>query len=48
MYVFDDGAGLLDSNDVASIKDYIYFPYCPKCAKKYGHTYIVVSQIRAI
>lgn len=23
-------------------KDYIYFPYCPKCAKKYGHNYIVV------
>jgi hypothetical protein len=22
-------------------KIYFYFPYCPKCAKKYGHNYIV-------
>ncbi len=40
---------LLDSNEVVSVKDYIYFPYCPKCAKKYGHNYIVVvSQINEI
>lgn len=32
----------LASNNLFSKKDYIYFPYCPKCAKKYGHNYIVV------
>jgi hypothetical protein len=32
----------LADNKMVSKKDYIYFPYCPKCAKKYGHNYIVV------
>lgn len=32
----------LASSNLFSKKDYIYFPYCPKCAKKYGHNYIVV------
>ncbi len=21
---------------------YFYYPYCPKCAKKYGHNYVVI------
>ncbi len=38
--------GFLTDNEMISEKDYIYFPYCPKCAKKYGRNYIVVvSQI---
>lgn len=32
----------LDANEMTARKHYIYFPYCPKCAKKYGHNYIVV------
>lgn len=32
----------LSSNQLISKKEYIYYPYCPKCAKKYGHNYIVV------
>ena len=32
----------LSSKELISKKTYIYFPYCPKCAKKYGHNYIVV------
>jgi hypothetical protein len=32
----------LAANSLISKKYYIYFPYCPKCAKKYGHNYIVV------
>jgi len=32
----------LASKKMISKKDYIYFPYCPKCAKKYGHNYVVV------
>lgn len=32
----------LASNAIVSKKYYIYFPYCPKCAKKYEHNYIVV------
>lgn len=23
-------------------KDYIYFPYCPKCSQKYGASYVVI------
>jgi hypothetical protein len=33
---------LLSSNQLISKKEYIYYPYCPNCAKKYGHNYIVV------
>jgi hypothetical protein len=41
--------GLLTDKKMISKKDYIYFPYCPKCAKKYGHNYIVVvSQVEAL
>lgn len=32
----------LASNKLVSKKDYIYFPYCPKYAKKYGKNYVVV------
>ncbi|MFZ6013207.1 MAG: hydrolase [Bacteroidota bacterium] len=32
----------LAANSMVSKKYYIYFPYCPECAKKYGHNYIVV------
>lgn len=32
----------LSRNGMFSLKDYISYPYCPKCAKKYGHTYVVV------
>jgi hypothetical protein len=32
----------LAKNGMFSLKDYIYYPYCPKCAKKYGHNYVVV------
>ena len=32
----------LKANRMASKKYYIYYPYCPKCAEKYGHNYIVV------
>lgn len=32
----------LDANRMFAKKHYIYFPYCPKCARKYGHNYIVV------
>lgn len=32
----------LTSNNMYSKKEYICFPYCPQCAKKYGHNYIVV------
>ncbi len=35
-------AQYLASNHLVSVKDYIYFPYCPKCARKFGHNYIVV------
>ena len=30
------------ANEMLALKDYIYFPYCPKCAEKYGHNYVVV------
>ena len=32
----------LSANGLAPKKYYIYFPYCPKCAEKYGHNYMVV------
>ena len=32
----------LAANAMASKKYYIDFPYCPKCAKKYGCNYVVV------
>jgi hypothetical protein len=32
----------LAANVMVSKKYYINFPYCPKCAKKYGHNYIMV------
>jgi hypothetical protein len=32
----------LAANAMVSKKYYINFPYCPKCAKKYGHSYVVV------
>lgn len=32
----------LTVNGMMSKKYYVNFPYCPKCAKKYGHNYIVV------
>ena len=32
----------LAANKMVSKKYYINFPYCPKCAKKYGHNYVVV------
>ena len=32
----------LTVNGMLSKKYYINFPYCPKCAKKYGHNYVVV------
>lgn len=41
MFVRETSA-FLASKEKLSIKDYLYFPYCPKCAKKYGHHYIVV------
>jgi hypothetical protein len=33
--------GYLKSIGKTSKKFYFYFAYCPKCAKKYGHNYIV-------
>lgn len=33
--------GYLASKKKKANKIYFYFPYCPKCAKKYGHNYIV-------
>jgi hypothetical protein len=37
---------LLSKNHLVSQKDYVYFPYCPKCSKKYGHKYVVIiSQV---
>jgi hypothetical protein len=39
----------LELNEMIASKHYIYFPYCPKCAKKYGHNYIVVlSQLESL
>lgn len=32
----------LDAKKMIARKHYIYFPYCPKCARKYGHNYIVI------
>ena len=32
----------LEAGEMKAKKHYVYFPYCPKCAKKYGHNYIVV------
>lgn len=32
----------LAANSMVSKKYYIFFPYCPRCAKKYGHKYVVV------
>lgn len=32
----------LASKSMISKKYYINFPYCPTCAKKYGHNYVVV------
>lgn len=31
----------LDEQVIAK-KHFIYFPYCPECARKYGHNYIVI------
>jgi hypothetical protein len=31
----------LDSNGKKAVKYYFYYTTCPKCAKKYGHNYIV-------
>lgn len=31
----------LASVNKAAKKYYFYYAYCPKCAKKYGHNYIV-------
>jgi len=31
----------LNSLNLKAIKYYFYYAYCPKCAKKYGHNYIV-------
>lgn len=33
--------GFLASKKKTAKKFYFYFAYCPKCAKKYGHNYIV-------
>ncbi len=30
------------AEDYSALKYYLYYTYCPKCAKKYGHNYIVV------
>lgn len=39
----------LASNDMVAVKHYINFPYCPKCAKKYGHNYVVVvTEVEAL
>lgn len=39
----------LAANSMVSKKYYINFPYCPKCAKKYGHNYVVVfAQVEPI
>ena len=32
----------LDANKMIAKKHYIYFPNCPKFARKYGHNYIVI------
>jgi hypothetical protein len=38
--------GYLKSLEKKSKKHYFYFPTCPKCAKKFGHNYIVaVSKV---
>jgi hypothetical protein len=34
--------GYLASQEMKAKKYYFYYAYCPKCAKKYGHNYIVV------
>lgn len=33
--------GYLASLKLKAMKHYFYFAYCPQCAKKYGHNYIV-------
>jgi hypothetical protein len=33
--------GYLASHKMKAKKHYFYYAYCPKCAKKYGHNYIV-------
>lgn len=30
------------AEDYSALKYYLYYTYCPSCAKKYGHNYIVV------
>lgn len=32
----------LAANKMRSTKDYVSFPYCPECSKKYGANYIVI------
>lgn len=34
-------ATYLSSQNMRAKKYYFYFAYCPKCAKKYGHNYVV-------
>jgi len=37
----------LASKNQKSLKYYIHYAYCPKCAKKYGHNYgVVFAQIK--
>jgi len=37
----------LDSKKKEAEKYYFYFAYCPKCAKKYGHNYVVaLAQVK--
>lgn len=31
----------LESEDKSALKYFFYYTTCPKCAKKYGHNYIV-------
>jgi hypothetical protein len=32
----------LAANKMRSAKDYVFFPYCPECSKKYGESYVVI------